>query len=90
MLCRGKFVLHAMKEYEGLEVLLHLFLILALAGGELSVSFPCHSTPRGISRSCWESNHDSVVVQLIAWLDCEHEFANSPKYSVLLSEPFRI
>ena len=36
----------AMKMYEGLKVLLHAFLTLALAGGEWSASCPGHFTPR--------------------------------------------
>jgi hypothetical protein len=35
-----------MKVYGGVEVYIHIFLTLALVGGEWSASCPCHFTPR--------------------------------------------
>jgi hypothetical protein len=34
-----------MKAYEGMDVLIHIFLTSALAGGEWSASHPCRFTP---------------------------------------------
>jgi hypothetical protein len=38
---------YAMKAYGGVDVYIHIFLTLALAGGKRSASHPDHFTPRG-------------------------------------------
>jgi hypothetical protein len=35
-----------MKAYRGVDVQMHIFLTLALVGGEWSASHPCHFTPK--------------------------------------------
>jgi hypothetical protein len=45
----SKVKMYAMKTYGGVNVKIHIFLTLALAGGEWSASHPSRFTPRGKS-----------------------------------------
>jgi hypothetical protein len=43
-----------MKAYEGVDALIHIFLLSALVGDEWSISHPGHLTPReGAPNTCW-------------------------------------
>jgi hypothetical protein len=44
---------YAMKAYGGVDVLIHIFLTSALAGGEWSASRPCHFIPEEDPRTHW-------------------------------------